>query len=251
MMPVSRPSQKLTVTGPEMTPIIFTIALRPPERSMTSTRTVTPQTIMMTPQGMALTPALLSAALSSMRMPARMKATEPTFAIRGRMTLGMRSFTPGRAGAMTKMIRRRMATRVYHCFDVKGSGLGASSSILIAWPCCLAIQAQPPISRKPPILTNPWQYMELKWIFQAKPSRVQLSWMAGSWGAILAMMPLEMMPVGAKGEKAAPLAAPTTRSVIRKAGMPTRVAIAMATGAMRAVAAIFPGPIVVRMDTRT
>ena len=54
----------------------------------------------------------------------------------------------------------------------------------------------------------------------------------------MAMMPLEMIPVGAKGENAAPLEAPTTRSVIRNAGMPTRVAIAMATGAMLAVGGV-------------
>ena len=59
------------------------------------------------------------------------------------------------------------------------------------------------------------------------------------------MMPLEMMPVGANGENAAPFEAPTTISVIRKAGMPTRVAIAMATGAISAVPAMLPGPIVV------
>ena len=39
------------------------------------------------------------------------------------------------------------------------------------------------------------------------------------------MMPLEMMPVGANGENAAALQAPTTSRVIRNAGILTRPAI--------------------------
>ena len=62
----------------------------------------------------------------------------------------------------------------------------------------------------------------------------------------MAMILLEMIPVGANGEKAAPLAAPTTTSVIRKADRPMRVASAIATGAISATEAILPGPIVVR-----
>ena len=60
------------------------------------------------------------------------------------------------------------------------------------------------------------------------------------------MMPLEMMPVGANGENAAALQAPTTSSVIRNAGILTRPAIAIATGAISAQPAMLPGPIVVK-----
>ena len=54
-----------------------------------------------------------------------------------------------------------------------------------------------------------------------------------------------MMPVGANGENAAPLQAPTTSKVIKNAGILTLEAIAMDTGAISAQPAILPGPIVV------
>ena len=57
------------------------------------------------------------------------------------------------------------------------------------------------------------------------------------------MMPLEMMPVGANGENAAALQAPTTSRVIRNAGILTRPAIAIAISAQPAM---LPGPIVVK-----
>ena len=66
-----------------------------------------------------------------------------------------------------------------------------------------------------------------------------------SSGAHLAMMPLEIIPVGENGENAAPLQAPTTSRVIRKAGILTLEAIAIATGAINAQPAMLPGPMVV------
>ena len=66
----------------------------------------------------------------------------------------------------------------------------------------------------------------------------------------MAIMPLEIIPVGANGEKAAPLAAPTIRSVIQKADRPIRPASAIPTGASKAVDAILPGPMVVMNVTR-
>ena len=53
------------------------------------------------------------------------------------------------------------------------------------------------------------------------------------------------MPVGANGENAAPLQAPTTNRVIRNAGILTLDAIAMETGAINAQPAMLPGPMVV------
>ena len=61
----------------------------------------------------------------------------------------------------------------------------------------------------------------------------------------MAIIPLEIMPVGATGEKAAPFAAPTTTNVMRNAGILTRAAIAIAIGAIKAHPAMLPGPIVV------
>ena len=57
------------------------------------------------------------------------------------------------------------------------------------------------------------------------------------------MMPLTMMPVGAKGDNAPELAPLPTMMAIRKAGIPTRAAVDIAIGAMIAAVAMFPGPI--------
>jgi hypothetical protein len=55
--------------------------------------------------------------------------------------------------------------------------------------------------------------------------------------------PLTMMPVGANGESEPALAPLPTMIDMRKSGMPTREAVAMAIGAMSAAVAMFPGPI--------
>ena len=60
--PVINPSQPLTVIGFDTAPIILTSAFSPPDWSMTSIKTDTPQTIIITPQGIALIAALLSPA---------------------------------------------------------------------------------------------------------------------------------------------------------------------------------------------
>ena len=57
------------------------------------------------------------------------------------------------------------------------------------------------------------------------------------------MMPLTMMPVGAKGESAPALAPLPTMIAIRNSGMPVRAAVAIAIGVRSAAVAMLPGPI--------
>ena len=122
---MTRPSQKWTVVGPEKAEMAFVMALRPPDFSMISMRTVTPQTIMMTNQGMVLTAALLSATLKSIMKPASTKPTVPTLEAIRSIHFGKNCFMPGRAGTTTSRIRMTMQPTVNHCCLVKGSGFGA------------------------------------------------------------------------------------------------------------------------------
>ena len=73
---------------------------------------------------------------------------------------------------------------------------------------------------------------------------------SGIWAPIFSTRPWEMIPVGAKGEKAAELEAPTTMRVMQKADIPTWPAMAMVMGARRATPAMLPGPIVVMKMVR-
>jgi hypothetical protein len=52
-----------------------------------------------------------------------------------------------------------------------------------------------------------------------------------------------MMPVGAKGDNAPAFAPLPTMIAIKNSGMRDRVAVAIASGAIRAAVAMFPGPI--------
>ena len=96
---------------------------------MTSISTVTPHTIMMATQGMARIEALTSATWNNISTVASMNATEPTLENMLTNAFGNNGFTPGRPGKTTIKINAAILPRVNHCFVVKGSGLGAISSI--------------------------------------------------------------------------------------------------------------------------
>jgi len=162
MTPVTRPSQKCTVVGPEKAAMAFVMAARPPDFSMTSMRTVTPQTIMMTNQGIVLMAALLSATLKSIMNPARTNPTVPTLEAIRSIHFGKYAFMPGRAGTTTSTIRMTMQATVNHCCFVKGSGFGAIVLMSTVLPLCCIIHFQPPKMRKPGMTAMPCAMMELK-----------------------------------------------------------------------------------------
>ena len=101
----------------------------------------------------------------------------------------------------------------------------------------------PPISIKPTSVTRPCATKQLKNIFQPSPFKASAGIPIAS--APCAIIPLLIIPVGASGERPAPLAEPTTIKVIKNAGIFNLWAIAIAKGAIKAGTAILPGPIAV------